>query len=282
VRTIRIILPLIAAGAIFAQDHVGKPLPEYLTGDECLFCHDEKIGSTWQPNPHAWTIRPKAVAPLVAGLPTDATHVLGNGAHARALKPAGYGKFAIRTADGKWDAEIFPVRCAGCHATAVDPKTHAFSTSALDCYTCHGAVPTAHTGDKSQVWLSSKHEMPPRLIEAICAQCHLRGGRSRSSGLPYPNNFVAGDDVFADFQVDLARADDESLNAGDRHVYRNVRNVLERKSEITCLSCHKVHGDTSSKHRFVLAPEECVDCHNPTGPKKVVKKYEVHSATCEY
>ncbi|HEY1340608.1 MAG TPA: hypothetical protein VGF59_24015 [Bryobacteraceae bacterium] len=273
---------LLTAASLLAQDHVGKPVPEYLTGDECLFCHDVKIGRTWQTNPHAWTIRPKNVEPVVSGLPTDATHVLGNAPHARALKQAGYGKFAVRGAAGAWDSGVFPTRCAGCHATAVDPTTHAFSTSALDCYTCHGAVPTGHTENTALVWFSSKHEKPPRQIVAICGSCHLRGGKSRSSALPYANNFVAGDDLFADFQIDLKLADDPSLNPGDRHVYRNIRDVLERKSDATCLSCHRIHGDTSSKHRFVLASDSCLDCHNAEGPKKVVKKYEVHSATCQY
>lgn len=53
--------------------------------------------------------------------------------------------------------------------------------------------------------------------------------------------------------------DDQSLNAGDRRLYRNVRDVFVRGSETTCL-----------------------DCHNAEGPRKAVKKYAVHSALCEY
>jgi hypothetical protein len=32
----------------------------------------------------------------------------------------------------------------------------------------------------------------------------------------------------------------------------------------------------------VLSAAVCLDCHNAEGPRKVVKKYEVHSAVCEY
>src|SRR5262245_18344071 len=39
-------------------DHVGKPVPEYTTGDDCLFCHREKVGPTWAANRHNLTIRP--------------------------------------------------------------------------------------------------------------------------------------------------------------------------------------------------------------------------------
>src|SRR5262249_10143552 len=86
---------LLFAAALAAQDHVGKPVPEYLTGDECLFCHEIRIGRTWQSNPHAWTIRPEGVAPVVNDLPAGATHVLGSGERARPLKLTGYGQFAM-------------------------------------------------------------------------------------------------------------------------------------------------------------------------------------------
>ena len=46
------------------------------------------------------------------------------------------------------------------------------------------------------------------MVTSICAQCHVRTGKSRSTGLPYPNNFVAGDNLFRDFQVDFS---DEAL-----------------------------------------------------------------------
>ncbi len=187
--------------------------------------------------------------------------MVGSGSHFRALKLAGYGRFALLSPDGKtWQPDVFASRCAGCHTTAVDPATHAFSNFALDCYTCHGVVPLVHTGNALLVWLSHTHERPPRQIVAICGQCHLRGGRSRSTGLPYPNNFVAGDDLFGDFQVDLNRADDASLNATDRHVYTKTRAVVERSSKVTCLNCHPIHV-------------------TPTGKRRIP---ELHSETCDY
>lgn len=210
--------------------------------------------------------------------PQGATHILGGGPKARWLKLSGYGRFDLLSEEGKtWQPDVFAKRCAGCHTTAVDPTARTFSNFALDCYTCHGVVPPGHSGDTTLVWLSKKHEKPPQLIVSICGQCHLRGATSHSSGMPYPNNFVPGDNLFADF-----RADDASLNSGDRHVYRNVRDVLERGSDVTCLSCHRVHGDSAQKHRLVLQGEICLDCHNATGPKKDVRRNQVHSPTCEY
>ena len=110
----------------------------------------------------------------------------------------------------------------------------------------------------------------------------MRGGKSRSTGLPYPNQFVAGVNLFRDFQASFSLANDKSLNAGDRHVYRNVRDVVVNGSETTCLSCHKIHGQSTDKHRRVLREEICVDCHNAEGPRKAVRTYTVHSSVCEY
>src|SRR6266849_249782 len=41
----------------WGSDHIGKPVPEYVTGDECLFCHRTDIGAGWAKNRHQLTIR---------------------------------------------------------------------------------------------------------------------------------------------------------------------------------------------------------------------------------
>ncbi|HYL11178.1 MAG TPA: hypothetical protein VEU31_10605 [Candidatus Acidoferrales bacterium] len=262
------------------RDHVGKPLPELMTGDQCLFCH-RLIGATWDKDSHAWTIRlvsePAGLLHDVTQPPAGATHLLGSMQHIRALKLTGYGTFAILGADGKTrQNDTFATRCAGCHTSGVDPTTHAFSSYALDCYACHGDVRLSHTSNPSEVWLSPKRARQPREIASICGQCHLRGGRSLSTGLPYPNNFVAGDDLFEDFQVDLKRADDASLNHADRHVYYEVRSALERGSTTTCLDCHKIHGDPALKHAI------CVDCDEAASAGKGAKATKPGSPTCDY
>jgi hypothetical protein len=283
-RLARLAAGLSLATAAFAQTHAGQAVPKYVTGDECLFCHRVNVADTWETNPHARTVHPRDDGdPIAKYFPADAGFILGAHAPERGLKPDGYGKFDLLSPDGKtWDRQAFAMRCAGCHTTAVDPGTHAFSTSALDCYTCHGVVPQNHPNDTSLVWFSKKHARDPKQVVSICGQCHLREGKAKSNGLPYPNNFVAGDNLLEDFQVDFTKADDTTLNAGDRHILQNARAVFLETSDVTCISCHKVHDNTSSKHRLVLSGPICLDCHNPQGPKKAVKKYEVHSALCEY
>src|SRR5215472_10808373 len=51
------------------HDHVGKPLPDYMTGDQCLFCHRDVVGQTWEREPHAWTVREVGREPTVQQLP---------------------------------------------------------------------------------------------------------------------------------------------------------------------------------------------------------------------
>ena len=290
-------------------NHVGKPTPEFVQGDECLFCHRNEIGPSWQKNAHGVTVRHREDAreltkmleslPALAEAAKQIEYFLGGRHRVRFLKKEGYGKFTMLNAQAAlgangqpaqlidhdklaWDKEKFANRCAGCHATAVDPETRAFSAFALDCYACHGGVDLNHTNDTSLVLLSKKRRDDARVVASICAQCHLRESKSRSTGLPYPNNFVAGDNLFQDLEVDWARADDQNLNAGDRHVWRNARDVaLYGDDSITCVSCHQVHANSSFKHRRVLRAPICAECHQGEGFKDV-KRYEVHSPLCEY
>lgn len=296
--------------AAWGGNHVGKPVPEFITGGECLFCHRNTVGVTWQKDEHGITVRQKEDAPQsaevvksqpkLAPVAKEIEYFLGSYNHLRFMKKNGYGKFMMLNtradlgADGKavswheadkpvWDKDKFADRCAGCHSTAVDPKDKTFAAFGLDCYSCHGVVDLEHTNDTSLIWLSKKKKNDAQAVTSICASCHLREGKSKSTGLPYPNNFVAGDNLFQDFQVDWSKADDKTLNPGDRHVYRNVRDVVLYGKQVTCLNCHVVHGNVATKHRLVARTEICSDCHDTE--KKVYKpafQYTVKSALCEY
>jgi predicted CXXCH cytochrome family protein len=297
--------------AAWGGNHVGKPIPEYVHGDECLFCHRNSIGVTWQKNAHGLAVRQGEDAPelqtLASKLPELSTVVseigyfLGSRHRVRFLKKSGYGKFSLlnlqavlgapidrgvidkaSVSSPSWDKEKFGSRCAGCHATAVDANTNSFAAFGIDCYACHGYATVEHSNNTSLMWLSKKRRDDARAITSICAQCHVRFGKSRSTGLPYANNFMAGDNLFQDFAVDFAKVDDGTLNPADRHVLRNVRDVAVRGDLSTfCLTCHDVHVSSTSRHSQARRGAICADCHGTTFTPQV-KPYEVHSALCEY
>src|SRR5690606_27231872 len=97
-------------------------------------------------------------------------------------------------------------------ATGVDPQTTAFTAVPIDCFSCHGDAPLEHSNDASLMPLAKARHDPPEVVIGICAQCHVRFGKSRATGRPYPANFVAGDNLFKDFEIDWDRADDPQVN----------------------------------------------------------------------
>ena len=299
--------------AAWGTSHAGTLPPDFVRGDECLFCHRSTVGVTWKDTSHGAAVRHREDAPALAAtvrtepalapVAAEVEYFLGSRNRARPMKQTGVGRFALLDAQGEldgggvtrwiarslsWDDERFANRCSGCHATGVDPATKTFSAFGLDCYTCHGDVSLEHTKDWSLVWWSAarRNETGFEAVQAmtsICAQCHLRGGRSASTGLPYPSTFIAGDNLFKDFRVDLARADDPALNPGDRHVLRNVRDVaLFGARAPTCTTCHRVHAQTSARHRLVPRAPVCMDCHEFEGTTVRTARYVVDSPLCEY
>jgi len=296
--------------AAWGGDHIGKPVPSFTSGDECLFCHRMDIGPTWSSNRHGQTIRTAdpeaaglaalATSPRFKSLAVEVELFLGGNNRLRFLKRGEeQGKLDLlpvewippRTGvEGKltafestrWDSQKFGSRCAGCHTTGVDSSKQRFSALSLDCFACHGEVPDRHTTQSSLAILSPHGRESAAAITSICAQCHVRTGTSRNSGLPFPDNFVPGDNLFRDFRVDLSEATIQKLNPADRHVQENVRDVvLLGREDVTCLSCHDVHKQSSKKHHLVTAGNICLNCHG-AGSKKVRVPYEVHSATCGY
>ncbi len=309
--TVLVDQPVIAQGAdpaAWGDDHVGKQLPLYMTGDECLFCHRE-VGASWPRNKHNTEMLDVNVAsdPIKNLLASDegkifseTTYVLGGDKTLRFLKPNGkYGQLALhgarvnphdlsRVSDAEkgWDDAVFGAKCAGCHATAVETEFQAFAQASLDCFVCHGEVPPGHQNEPTMAILAKKREKEPLVEMSLCGQCHLRSGVSKSSGLPYPNQFMPGDNLFKDFQVDFSDEAIGKMNPGDAHIFANVKDVaLKGDLGMTCVTCHDIHDQSSRKHRVLPKHERlayCAICHDTPGDFKSFKTYERHSAVCEY
>ncbi|HKS57971.1 MAG TPA: hypothetical protein VJS12_21915 [Steroidobacteraceae bacterium] len=247
------LLLLASTAAVAAEqssaEAIAQSIADYPTGDACLFCHRDDIGSSWLDNAHAWTTRPAGEAPPVSPLPADATHVIGR-EHFRPLKQNGYGKFSLLTVGGtSWQPNVFEKQCAGCHTTAVNPSSGEFSSIGLDCYACHGNVPEDHATKKGTALLSRTRPNADKEVIGICGSCHLRGGRSKTSGRPYPHAYIAGSDLFEDFLVDLQLDTKAKLDSSDSHVYLKTRAVLQGGSDKSCVDCHRIHGPHEARQR---------------------------------
>jgi predicted CXXCH cytochrome family protein len=279
--------------AAWGADHVGQPLPDFMAGDECLFCHRNDIGATWGKNAHGRAIREiqgdEAALAILRKSTNDArridetTFVLGGKRDHRFLRSGQKFGHLDLLHSGQWNETRFNDACAGCHCTAVDSATRAFTARSLDCFVCHGANTVDHTKDSSLVHLSKKRNDPAPVVISICAQCHARGGKSKSTGRPFPHHFVAGDNLFRDYVVDLTAERLQRENPTERHILENIRDVVvDGKNETTCVSCHDVHRGSSKKHQAVPKSSLCGICHEPNRPKKEVKPYDRHHPTCGY
>jgi len=296
--------------AAWGSDHVDAEVPEFVEGGECLFCHRNDVGPSWsQSDRHSQTIRDKAVDsppiealakdPALAKFASEVTLVMGDRRQTRFLKRGDrYGQLDLlsvgagpsrgtryrlnHTEDPHWDSKTFGSQCAGCHTTGVDPQTTAFSTVPIDCFACHGDSPLEHSNDAKLMLLAKARHDSPEVVISICASCHVRFGKSKATGRPYPTNYVPGDNLFRDFEVDWDVADDPKLNPADAHVLDNVRDVALYGGQMTCLSCHEVHAGTTLAHRKLPESRYCQHCHEPGKPLTEHKSYEVHSERCQY
>ena len=296
--------------SVSADTRQTRSFPDYVTGDECLFCHRRQIGPTWQSNPHQRTVRratpdDHAVRALRNRTGDSADFLMGSKRLIRFLRRSRqYGKLDLLTAvyrppgahgrlesvqNRRWDSEKFAAQCAGCHTTAVDSQTGAFAATGLDCFVCHGDVDLAHTNDTRHIFLSQTRR-EPRPVVSVCGQCHLRGGISRRTGRPWPDTFLPGEELSADFEVDFSDAAIAALHPMDRHIFLNARAVLIDGDETTtCLSCHEVHAADSAKHESLNDGALCAVCHRADSgggdlresllPDNVL---EEHSEICEY
>jgi hypothetical protein len=293
----------------WGETHAGGPRPHFAGGDQCLFCHRTTVGPLWQKDVHFLSIRDKfqrlRTDPEIERLASrrefrkfakDVDFVMGGRRATRFLRRGDEGSFEIlsvaitRDPSGResfskekprWEGEKFAARCIGCHMTGVDPKTLTAFETFVGCETCHGPFNEDHTNGSAFMRFAKKAKDTPAMIASACGQCHLRGGRSRSTGRPFANNFVSGDNLFKDFEFDFDRAD-ASLNPIDLHIEQNIRDIaLAGKTDLTCISCHPLHPATTEIHRRRLRADYCLICHK-TEPFKERKPYEVHSRVCEY
>lgn len=298
--------------AIRGKDHVGKTYPQLSGSDKCLNCHRADVGRFWIRDWHFLTLRGKYhedhLAPEIETLDShsdyktftgEINYILGGRDAVRFLKRSSDSRFELltigikrrkeghpakwfATAKSDWESSKFSEKCEGCHTSGLNSETKLPFEYFVGCESCHGPYNPKHANNAAFIRFSKKSRETAQMIASTCGSCHLRGGRSRSTDRPWPNNFVAGDNMFKDFVFDFALSDDPYLNPIDKHVQQNIRDIAMRgKVDLTCLSCHALHPSNTEKHQQRQRSAYCMICHESDSYKSL-KHYEAHSSVCEY
>lgn len=205
-----------------------------------------------------------------------------------------WGPYHVPSKGGDWWAPLYPddnmhrptgPTCDGCHSVGYDIHMHKPAEWNVGCERCHGpgSLHVAHA--------TRGNIVNPAHLDAVaetdtCVQCH-------SQGRP-PEGAIEGQyyDWPVGFQVGLRLEDSwqlEKCTLGQTNFYyfpdctahknrmqgNDFAQSVMYRHQITCSSCHDVHGTNNYAQLIKPANEICLDCHGPmsaNGP---------HTATIE-
>jgi len=172
--------------------------------------------------------------------------------------------------ESSWDRESWILKCAGCHATGVDPEANSFAESGVSCESCHGrgsqhaALPKTAALEKRQTIINPA-KLPIGTAAQVCGSCHSRGRSILSPQAAWPVNYSPGKlldayyhtDSYADADVKKAYA--EAFAKGHHQQYTDWHISIHAKEGVTCTSCHDVHrlGTPPTKS----GSQQCFGCH---------------------
>ncbi|HEY3177049.1 MAG TPA: thioredoxin domain-containing protein [Candidatus Polarisedimenticolia bacterium] len=278
-------------------------LPGFAGSERCMECHPTQYAE-WKESLHARTVH-EPTAPerdllarsLICG-DHEARFVLGE-RHARRflvpsetepgrhlLLPCRYDVGPaewINLHQTDWKSLVWERSCAACHTTGFSSDDFTSREMGVGCESCHG--PAGRHGA-----YETRGEMiafpPLRASEeaAICASCHLQGGRSGRTGLSFPYNYQAGGDLFSDYHFDWTQLDPNVEAAGnpiDIHQKVLIRSaVTQGRQDLRCSSCHEFHRMGHARHEKTARQEFCHLCHERSDFK--VKGYSQSCDVCEF
>ncbi len=294
----------IAAAPVAAEAAPGG-LAGYEGSESCGSCHAAEMAS-WKGTPHARTVHEATdvekqllARSLLCG-DRDAELVLGERHSRRYLvdaegRPGMHLLLPCRYDVGEaewvnlhetdWQEQTFEKGCGGCHATGFSSDDFTSRELRVGCEACHGpgARHGAHDGPGGMISFAA---IEPAREAGICAACHLQGGKSRATGLSYPRNVAAGEDLFADYVFDWGSLDTKPGDNGnpiDIHQKILIRDLVKGgagSGGLRCTACHSIHGSGHEKHASLDRRDFCYLCHEKEGFS--VKEYNQSCNVCEF
>ncbi len=272
----------------------------------CQSCHPSEHAS-WEGSQHARSVRPPGekdrdlLSRSILCADRDPVLVLGERHARRYMVPSPHeqGKHVLLPCrwdvaeaawshlhEDDWDRLTWERGCAACHTTGFSSDSLDYHEAGIGCEACHGPG-SRHGTYEDRGGMIAFAALPAAREVTLCGSCHLQGGTSRSTGLNFPKNYLAGDDLFADYRFDwslLNAGAQESGNPIDIHQKILIRDHVAREGEggsgLRCTSCHAIHGNGHEKHVSVGREEYCHLCHEKDGFQ--LKEYSQACNVCEF
>lgn len=281
-------------------------LPGYEGSDGCRECHSIEH-EQWRGSTHARTVHEPSESEkqllrrsLLCG-DEDAAFILGE-RHARRFMIASPGepgkhvmlpcRYDVGPAEwvglheSDWKTLTWEKECGACHTAGFSSDDYSFRELGVGCEACHGPG-SRHGEHATSGKMISFGALPAKGEVTICASCHLQGGKSRATGLNYARNYVAGDDLFDDYQFDWGKLNSTPENADnpiDIHQKLLIRDATRASADtgnqLRCTSCHEFHRMGHDKHEKLARQEFCYLCHARADFK--VKEYNQSCNVCEF
>ncbi len=175
--------------------------------------------------------------------------------------------------------------CDGCHSVAYDIYTHKPAEWNVGCERCHGPG-SMHVMHPTRGNIVNPAHLDPVAETDVCVQCHSQGRPLKGAIGGQYYDWPVGYQVGLRLQ-DYWKLEDCTLGQTsfyyfpDCTAHKNrmqgndfTQSVMYRR-QITCSSCHDVHGTKNYAQLIKPANEICLSCHGPmssNGP---------HTATIE-
>jgi predicted CXXCH cytochrome family protein len=186
---------------------------------------------------------------------------------------------------GEWWVDHYPVDqmerptgplCDGCHSVDYDLQSRTVSEWNVGCEKCHGPG-AAHVEDPDFANIVNPARLDHVRGNDVCIQCHSQG---QPPGNPidgkyfdWPVGFVAGDRLADFWHLEEHRLGEETgTHWPEDSAHKNrmqgndfVQSEMYTKN-VSCWSCHDVHGTDNTADLIKPAESLCLTCHGPESP----------------
>ena len=196
-----------------------------------------------------------------------------------------WGPYHVPSKGADWWGGLYPddnmhrptgPTCDGCHSVGYDIHAHKPAEWNVGCERCHGpgSLHVAHA--------TRGNIVNPAHLDAIaetdtCVQCHSQGrppeGAIEGQYYDWPVGYQLGQRLQDTWQLEKCTLGQTNFyyfpdcTAHKNRMQGNdfAQSVMYRH-QITCSSCHDVHGTKNYAQLIKPANELCLDCHGPMSP----------------